>query len=66
MLNTVSSPTLWRAYNQIFGRCAQTALYRAYLVGMGAHALAHAEARHIAQRRPSLLLPITGHGRASW
>jgi hypothetical protein len=55
--------------NQIFGRCAQTALYRAYLVGMGAHALAHAEARHVAsvirgtQHRPSLLLPITGHGR---
>jgi len=55
--------------NTLFGRCAQTALYRAYLVGMGAHALAHAEARHAArsvsaaQRRPSLLLPVTGHGR---
>ncbi len=55
--------------NQIFGRCAQTALYRAYLVGMGAHALAHAEARHAARavpapkRRPSLLSPVTGHGR---
>jgi len=55
--------------NQIFGRCAQTALYRAYLVGMGAHALAHAEARHAARsiwagrHRPSLLSPVTVHGR---